>query len=947
MATLGPPTQAKESVAELPSVGLPRVPQARVLWSRALLVAFVLLGLFLLDRLTILLANFWLLDSLGFESVFWTNLRTGAVLFLVGFVAFASAIAIPAFVQAVGPSARRVFVGVAILVGLIGGYLLSLRFADYLLLFGGQDFGQTDPVFGRDIGFYVFTLPALWMTWTAGLWCLLFALISSSSAAYLARSGTEAPERLTRLGTLVGVLSTRFTLGIFILLGVLTAAGVRLSRYGLLLKDNSDSAVYNGAAYLDITGLFSTLNYIHVSSLGVLGVTGGIVVLLYRVRQVVIGRAGGGAGGGDWRRPILRASVLVLVPLVLDFAFKAVVTLRDLTQVSPNEPVIQLEFIQRHIDATLSAYDLTDLEVVSFVPKGEGDPLPEAETLLQSATLRNTPLWPGFVSYLERLVDPQHANRVVETGGSTTVYGPVLEIFQQQQKLRTYYGFLDVDAVRYPVDGEPRMFVSAVREIPLIEPQEWLAWWGQRFLLFTHGYGLVIAEVGGVNSEGEPLYASQGIPATAELAVLRTANQRVYYGEGAGSMAYTNVRQIKEFDYPTDEGRAETVLSPDVEAGIPINSLLRRLVFGWRSRQFFDIVFSKLIGPETRVHYNRTPIGRLDQIAPFLYFDTDPYAVTVNGGIVWMVNCLTSTDGYPYSKIESLGDKSDERSPFPRLHWRTNYVRDVVKATVDAYTGEVRFYKISNEPIVETWSQIYPDLFTPDSLMPPEVREHLQYPVQLFHIQFDDIYKLYHMTDPMTFFNMEDLWDDGDEVLGPILGYGKAITFSIEPYHWIVETGGALPPSEQRTQFALAMAFTPEKALNLRAIPIVYQDGSDYGRIVVLQVPKGHYYLGPEQADAAIDQNPEISQQITLWNRRGADVIRGHTTTLVVDGEVIYVEPLFTRSQQNPVTQLKRVLVVFRGKARMGRTLEEALQQALRDAVRPARADSLRPSTSP
>jgi len=322
-------------------------------------------------------------------------------------------------------------------------------------------------------------------------------------------------------------------------------------------------------------------------------------------------------------------------------------------------------------------------------------------------------------------------------------------------------------------------------------------------------------------------------------------------------------------------------------------------------------------------------LERAEWVAPFLYYDTNPYAVTVNGEIVWLVNAFTSTDMYPSSKREWLGDKSDERSPFPRPHRLANYVRDAVKISVNAYTGDVRFYLISDDPIAKTWAQIYPDLFSPEEEMPQELRAHIQYPVQLFHIQFDDIYKLYHMTDPMTFFNMEDVWDDADEVLGPVLDQGKAITFSVEPFHWIAESENFLAQTTQQSQFAMAMVFTNEKAVNLRSIPIVFQDGADYGKIVVLQVPKGHYYLGPEQADAAIDQNPEISQQIMLWNRRGADVIRGHTTTLVVGNEVIYVEPIFLRSQQNAVTQLKRVVVVFRGRARMGRTLEEALRRAV------------------
>ena len=215
-----------------------------------------------------------------------------------------------------------------------------------------------------------------------------------------------------------------------------------------------------------------------------------------------------------------------------------------------------------------------------------------------------------------------------------------------------------------------------------------------------------------------------------------------------------------------------------------------------------------------------------------------------------------------------------------------------------------------------------------EAAMPEGVRQQLTYPVHLFHIQFDDVYIYYQMDDPMYFFNMEDMWDDADEVLGPLLDQGKAITFSIEPYYSVLETGGLLPATETGTQFAMALAFTPEGARNLRAIPIAYQDGEDYGRLVLLQVPKGQYIMGPEQADAIIDQDPDISEKISWWNRRGTEVIRGHTTPLLIDGEVLYIEPIFIRSQQNSITQLKRVVVVFRGQAYMAETLEGALRLA-------------------
>jgi len=293
---------------------------------------------------------------------------------------------------------------------------------------------------------------------------------------------------------------------------------------------------------------------------------------------------------------------------------------------------------------------------------------------------------------------------------------------------------------------------------------------------------------------------------------------------------------------------------------------------------------------------------------------------------------MTTTDRYPYSLIEELGDKSDERSPFPRPTRWVNYIEDSIKATVDAATGQIKFYKIHDGPVVRAWEKVYPTLFSPGEKMPEAVRAQLTYPPQLLHIQFDDLYIYYHMKDPMYFFNMEDMWDDGDEVLGPILDTGKAITFSMEPYACMLEPGnGVLPPSgaRQNVQYSLAMVFTPEKALNLRGIPIVYQDPPDYGKISVLQIPKGQYVIGPEQADAAIDQDPVISQSISWWNRKGTEVIRGHTTLLPVGKEVLYVEPIFLRSQQNFLPQMKKVIVVMRGKPFMADTLE----QAVRDAV--------------
>jgi uncharacterized membrane protein (UPF0182 family) len=911
------------STPDVPIVELPQIPRAATLWRRALVLASVLVTLFTIDRLTVLLGDYWLLQSMQLESVFWTNFWEGAWLYVTGFITFGAAVAAPAFVHRVESGTRRVFVNMAFLVASVAAYNLSMTYLEFLLGGIGLTFSKTDPVFNNDIGFYVYNLPNIWVAWDFAMWAASILLVSSLVTAYLGSRDRQVSGASGRTGRVLATVGTPFTAVALAIFGLTAAIGVWLTRYDLLLKRNSDSSVARGAEYVDVTGLFSNLNYILVTTLVVLGVTGAVIAILRGMNQVAE------AGSGS-RQSAIRTATYVAVALIgFDFAFKAAVVVRDVILVRPNEPVVQLPYIQRHIDATRAAFKMDKIQEVNFTPSTAGDPLPDADALLASPTLRNAPLWPGYISYLESWLDDQHSRRILQTG-DPMVYGPTLEVFRQQQKLRTYYNFLNVDTVRYRIGDEKKMLVSAVRETPLFEPVPWLAYWGQRFMLYTHGFGLAIAPTGEVNKNGEPNYISYDIPPRTTSPEISVNNQRVYYGEGSATMAFSNVDRMKELDYPTEQDRAENVLPTDANIGIPIDSFLKRLVFGWRSGKFFELVFSDLINDGTRVHYYRSPIERLERAAPFLYYDTNPYAVAADGKIMWLVNGMTTADKYPYSLPEELGDKSDERAQFPRPERWVNYVEDSVKATVDAYTGEVKLYKIADEPVANAWQKIYPDLFTSGDQMPAPIRAQLTYPTQLLHLQFDDLYIYYHMRDPMYYFNMEDMWDDGDEVLGPILDTGKAITFSIEPYPVMLDTtNGVLPRAQDPVQFSYAMIFTPEKALNLRAIPVVYQDGTDYGRLFVLQIPKGQFIPGPEQADAAIDQDPFISQNFSWWNRMGTQVIRGHTSLLLVGKEVLYVEPIFLRSQQNPVTQLKRVIVVFRGKPYMAESLDAAIRTAV------------------
>lgn len=913
------------------AVPFPRLPDLLSLSGRMIALLWILIGFFLLDRLAFLLMDLWVFEQQGLDVIFWTNFNMGLLLFAIGLTA--SLVPIwPVMKSRLDRRLRRTLIHGELMLSLFDALALSAAYFPFLLM-DGVPFGQTDPVFGHDIGWYTYTLPAYEAMWLFAVRVGLSTLIAWSIVSWLDRDPSREPDSqggnsLGRVTTFLGHLGTRGTRVTLLVVAAIFAVGALLWRYEVLFMDNTNSSIFGGPSYVDVEGLFSTVNSYWVLAAAILGFGIALFITLGRLHQRVTRSA------EPTPAPLKRRLTWALIaPILLASAFPLLVRVRDTLFVTPNEPVIQLGWIKHHIDQTRFAYGFNEVETVSYRPKRPGDPLPTAEQLLSHVTVKNAPLWPGFVSYLEDVVDPQHAQRILQTQGDPIVYGPLLEVFRQQQQLRAYYDFMDIDIIRYPIDGEKTMLVSAVREVPLLEPKPWLAWWGQRFMLFTHGEGLITAKVHEKTADGLPVYTTGGMPATTEIPALKASQQRVYYGEGAGSIAYTNVANMEEFDSPTDEGRQTIWYPKDVDAGIYIDSFIKRLVFGYTSGQFFEVLMSDLITDETRAHYFRTPYERADRLfGHAVHYDNDAYAVIADDKITWLVNGITYTDHIPGSRTDQLGDKSDRRTHFQGPQRMVNYARDAIKVTVDAFTGETRFYKVKDEPLTDTLAQIYPGVIRPLAEMPASLRAQLQYPAQLFHFQFDDTFILYQMSDPMTFFNMEDMFDDADEVLGPILDEGHAIRFSIEPFQVLVPADGSpLPRAQEPIQFAMAMVFTPEGSWNIRSIPMVYQDGPDYGRIVNLQVPKGYFTFGPEQADTFIDQHPDIAMQLTWWTRRGLEVIRGHTTTLIAGDEVLFVEPLFLRSRQNPIPELKRVIVVFRGTPAIGDTLEEALRKAIAD----------------
>jgi len=917
---------------------LPSIPAMSQVWRPFRFWIWVAYAWILLAAVPPLVTNYWFLDSMGRGSIFLTNFSTQALLFLAGLALFGSAIVLPIRTYAASHTLRKAALHVGLWIGIFAGWLWATYFQEYLLALHAGTFGETDPVFAHDIGFYVFTLPAIGTSRIVLTWLSVIAATSALVGRFdrLNAQGVLSSLKLT-LATKLGLHVTNgLNLALFVL-GLSLVAQTLLARYGLLFKDNGDTGVRTGAAYLDVTGLFSTLNMINVSVFVEIGIMALVGYSLHRIGRHCQGSTAIHAREGGWQKFNLRVPLRAVVGLlVLDLAFFIAVTARNYLVVRPNEPTIQVPYIQRHIAATMRGYRLNKVEIVDWRLPNEAL---SAERLLASRTVANAPLLAPWVSNLEEPPDVQHYQRVQATG-STTIYGPMLRIYEQEQQLRPYYQFISVDSVRYSVNGSKRMYVSAVREMPSIGfagPKQWLQHWGSAALMYTHGFGLVMSPAHKLNAEGGPLYAVADIPPQPTNPVFET-EPRIYFGEGAkDDYILTDVHHLKEFDYATGQSRREVVYAPNQNLGIPVDSILKRLFLALDTGDFNRFLFSEFIDHErTRAHLFRTPIERTRTIAPFLFLDTNVYAFAAEGRILWLVNALTTSDNYPYSFREVLGDKADERAVEPVPERIINYGEDSVKITIDAYTGDVRFFKIADDPIINAWQRVYPDLFESAAAMSEAVSEQLSYPLQWFHIQFDDIYKRYHQQHPLEFYNSEDLWDDADEVIGSIgrglteFGTTDQMTFSYEGYNILLDPAD-LPAAADvgvpgDLQYAMLMPFTPEGASNLRSLVIVFQDPGNYGRLLNLRVPQGEFVEGPEQADTLIDNDAQVNQQITLWVRHGSEVIRGHTLLLPVGGDLMYVEPLWITSLQNDLPQIKLISVVYRGRTTMGTSLVQAIR---------------------
>lgn len=534
-------------------------------------------------------------------------------------------------------------------------------------------------------------------------------------------------------------------------------------------------------------------------------------------------------------------------------------------QVDPNELEKESQFIGRNITFTRVGFGLEDIEVINFPAEAT---VTEAEIAANPATISNI-----------RLLDSR----------------PLKDTFNQIQSIRPLYLFNDVDTDRYVIDGNLAQVMLSARELDLRRAQSsGDSGWTRERLQLTHGYGAVVAPVSEVTPEGLPALITQDIPPQGEAIPITEDGARIYFGELTNHYVIVDTN-VAEFDYPQGAEFAETFYEPD--AGISLGNFLRRFALFWDLGDT-NLLISGQLGSDSRVLLNRSLRQRIPKVAPFLSLDTDPYLVVDEGRLLWIQDAYTTSSRFPYS--EHLGE--------------INYIRNSVKVVVDALTGDMTFYLMDpDDPIAATWAKIFPALFTSLDEMPPNILAHLRYPEDLFRIQSEQ-YLAYHITDPQVFFVGEDVWNVPTEKF-------RQQEQLVEPYYVVMTL-----PGETKEEFVLILPFTPRSKQNTIAWLAGRSDGDNYGKLRAYRFPTDDLVVGPAQIEARIDQTTGISQQLTLWDQSGSEVIRGNLLMIPIGDSFLYVEPIYLQAETSRFPELKRVVVANGDTIAMEPTFEAALE---------------------
>ena len=851
-------------------------------------------------------------NQIGFGSVLFTQWAAVLGFFALGFVAMAVPVWLsieiayrrrPVYArlnsnldryrEIIEPLRRILTFAIPAVLGIFAGVSVSSRWQLALLSFNGTPVGQTDPQFGLDISFYLFDLPfyrAVVALFTSVVFlCLVAAIITNYLYGSIAIS-----QRALRVAKAARI-QIAITAALYI---VLQGISLWLDQYATL-TDNI--GLFTGAGYADVNGT--------IPGLQILSIVAVLVAALFLVTAVT----------GRWRLPLVGTAMLLVVGLIVTLGYPWIL---QRFVVDPSARSLEAPFITRNIDLTRQAYGVDGVETIPY----------NATTTATPGALKSDAQTTTSI----RIIDP----------------ALVSASFAQLEQFKQYYGFaseLDVD--RYSIQGSNEDMVVAIRELNLAGIGSSQSWYNNT-VVYTHGYGLVAAYGTERSSDGQPVFAQAGIPSTGQLG---TFEPRVYFGEK--SPVYSIVgggTGNVELDYPSASSDQQTYTSFAGNGGPALDNVLTRLVYAVKF-QSEEILLSDAVDSKSQILYDRNPMQRVQKAAPYLTLDSDPYPTVVDGRIKWVIDGYTTSAQYPYSKLESYSQAiSDTNTTATSLrNDKVNYVRNSVKATVDAYDGSVTLYAWDeNDAVLKTWQKIYPNTIKPLSAMSAQLISHVRYPTDLFKIQRGILGK-YHVTDAGSWYSQDDAWITPNDPTT-----GSDVTKFQDPYYLTMQAPGQSAPT-----FSIYSTYIPNASgASSRNVLTGYLvadadagakagvKSADYGKLRLLTLPKDVTVPGPGQVQNNFNADPNVSKELNLLSQGSTSVLKGNLLTLPVGGGLLYVQPVYVKSTGNTsYPLLKKILVAFGDKIAFENTLPLALDKLFggRSGVdQPANQGAVAPNTS-
>jgi hypothetical protein len=832
-------------------------------------------------------------DQLGFLNVLTTQWVAAGVMFVIGFLAMALPVwasieiafrsrpvyaklnsQLDRYQQVIEPLRRLAMFGIPGVLGIFAGVSTSANWPVVVQWLNKTEFGKVDPQFGLDISFYVYDLPLF-----HGIVGFASAVVLLSGLAVLATSYLYGAIRISGREVRIS-RSARVQISITAAIYLaLQAVSLWLDQY-TALSATSQGFLETGAGYTEVNAT--------IPGRAILAGIAAIVAVLFIVTAII----------GRWRLPIIGTALLLVSGLVVGSIYPWIV---QRFQVEPSARTLESAYIERNIAATRDAYGVAEVEEIPYNATTDAEPGALREDAETTASIR--------------IIDPALVTRT----------------FQQFEQVRQFYQFpkyLDVD--RYDVDGTTQDTVIALRE--LNQEGQSSRGWDNDTVIYTHGFGVVAAYGNQRATDGSPVFLESGIPGTGALGdAVGDFEPRVYFGETSPEYSIVGApagAEAVELDYPAgaEEGTsANPTTTFDGEGGPKLDNAFKRLIYAikFQSEQIF---LSEFVNDESQIIYDRNPKDRILKVAPYLTLDNDPYPAIVDGRILWIVDGYTTTANYPYSTVQSLSTAiADTYQPQPQVAFDDiNYIRNSVKATVDAYSGEVTLYAWDeNDPILATWQKVYPSTVVPMAEMSEDLLAHVRYPADLFKVQ-RSILGTYHITDPGTFYSGNDAWITPNDPISP-----AANPTDQPPYYLTMKV-----PGTDESAFTLYSTFIPKATgASARNVLTGYltansDPGEDYGKLTLLTLPSQTTVPGPGQVQAQFDSDAAVGQQLNLLRQGQTEVISGNLLTLPVGGGLLYVQPVYvTSTGETQYPLLRKVLVSFGDQIAFEDTLDEALDQ--------------------